>query len=577
MQQHAIPEAPHTRTVRQPPVGGDHALQGRWKPSSPRFHTARWDSNADPLPVHQSKIRLEGARDGANRRIIRLHLRGLELGTQASHRSPQIAARKLPEDFPSTNAPRHADEDPRSWAQELPQVTRYLGKILYVIEPREIGECSVEWPFRDQLSNLLGRYRAEHRSLCHVIGNAALDGDVDHARGEVTRQNADSSLRKMHGINARAAIELQDSLSALERLLQRRPHGPSHRPADESFRENLIVGLGRQIPILSASLEQLAAHDNYYSTVPTRYPPPLVSVILPTYDRMEFLPAAVESVLRQTHTDWEMIIADDGSGPETSAYLRGLADERVRLLWLPHSGCASVVRNAALRVAQGAYLAFMDSDDIWAPTKLEVQLRAMQTAPNRRWSYTALTVIDTAGRPIPDSEFKARIPYDGDILEQVLTVEAILATPAVMAERSLVDEAGGFDDDLVVNEDYDLWMRLAMLSPVTAVAEPLVAVRHKNRDPRYRGNQVGAVEGWVRLYGKMDAALTDPRLRRIARRRRAHFALELSRMYRDAGDRRATRRTLRDALAYSWTSPRWVWRAFKVLVSPLYRRLMRRA
>jgi Tfp pilus assembly protein PilF len=88
---------------------------------------------------------------------------------------------------------------------------------------------------------------------------------------------------------------------------------------------------------------------------------------------------------------------------------------------------------------------------------------------------------------------------------------------------------------------------------------------------------VGAVEGWVRLYGKMDAALTDPRLRRIARQRRAHFALELSRMYRDAGDQRAARRTLRDALAYSWTSLTWMWRAFKVLVSPLYRRLFRRA
>jgi glycosyltransferase involved in cell wall biosynthesis len=292
---------------------------------------------------------------------------------------------------------------------------------------------------------------------------------------------------------------------------------------------------------------------------------------------MEFLPAAVESVLRQTHTDWEMIIADDGSGPETSAYLRGLADARVRVLWLQHSGRISVVRNAALRVAQGAYLAFMDSDDIWAPTKLEAQLRAMQTAPSRRWSYTALTIIDTAGRTLPDSNFKARILYDGDILERLLTVEAIVATPAVMAERSLVTEAGGFDDDQAVNEDYDLWMRLAMLSPVTAVAEPLVAVRHKNRDPRYPGNPVGGVEGWLRLYGKMDAALTDPRLRGIARRKRAHFALELSRMYRDAGDRRATRRTLRDALAYSWTSPRWVWRACRVLVSPLYRRLMRRA
>jgi glycosyltransferase involved in cell wall biosynthesis len=306
-------------------------------------------------------------------------------------------------------------------------------------------------------------------------------------------------------------------------------------------------------------------------------PSPSISVILPTFNRMEFLRAAVESVLRQTEPDWELIIADDGSGEETKAYLRSLDDPRVRVLFLDHSGRPSVARNVAIRAARGTYLAFMDSDDIWVPAKLEVQRRAMRAAPDRRWSYTALTIIDTAGRTLPDSDFKARIPYDGDILERVLTVEAILATPAVMAERSLVAEAGGFDEDLVVNEDYDLWMRLAMLSPVTAVAEPLVAVRHKMRDPRYQGNRVGSGQGWVRLYGKMDAALTDPRLRGIARLRRAHFALELSWSYVDAADRRAARRTLRDALPYSWTSPRWVWGAFKVLVSPLYRRLLRRA
>jgi glycosyltransferase involved in cell wall biosynthesis len=115
-------------------------------------------------------------------------------------------------------------------------------------------------------------------------------------------------------------------------------------------------------------------------------PSPSISVILPTFNRMEFLRAAVESVLRQTDPDWELIIADDGSGEETKAYLRSLDDPRVRVLFLAHSGRPSVARNVAIRVARGTYLAFMDSDDIWAPTKLEAQLRAMRTTPSRRWS-----------------------------------------------------------------------------------------------------------------------------------------------------------------------------------------------
>jgi len=134
MQQHAIPKASNPRTVRQPLIGVDQALQDRWKPSSPPFHTGRWDGNADPLPVEQAKIRRKGAGDSPNGRIVRFHLRVHELGTHASHGHPRTAVRKLPHDFPGSNAPDHAGEDPRSRVQESSQVTRDLGKIFYVIQ-----------------------------------------------------------------------------------------------------------------------------------------------------------------------------------------------------------------------------------------------------------------------------------------------------------------------------------------------------------------------------------------------------------------------------------------------------------
>lgn len=271
---------------------------------------------------------------------------------------------------------------------------------------------------------------------------------------------------------------------------------------------------------------------------------PLISVILPAFNRLEFLPAAIDSVLRQTYADWELIIADDGSGEETRAYLRSLGDPRVRVLWLLHSGRPSIARNAAIGVARGRYIAFMDSDDVWAPTKLAVQVRAMQSAPTRRWSYTALSIIDTEGRAVSDARYKPRIAYDGDIVERLLTLDAIVGTPTVMAERSLIEEVGGFDEALAVNEDQDLWLRLAMRSEVTAIAEALVSVRDKGGDPRYAENLIGAAEGWIRLYGKMVACLSDPRLRAIARQRRAHQAKQLALL-----------------------RARWFWRATKVAIA----------
>jgi glycosyltransferase involved in cell wall biosynthesis len=85
---------------------------------------------------------------------------------------------------------------------------------------------------------------------------------------------------------------------------------------------------------------------------------PNVSIILPTFNRAKFLRLAIESVFAQTYTDWELIIVDDGSAEETRAYLRSIATPQVVTIWLQHSGNPSQVRNAAISVASGRYLAF---------------------------------------------------------------------------------------------------------------------------------------------------------------------------------------------------------------------------
>src|SRR4051794_23876242 len=173
---------------------------------------------------------------------------------------------------------------------------------------------------------------------------------------------------------------------------------------------------------------------------------PTVSIILPTFDRLGHLTRAVDSVFAQTLTDWELLIADDGSGAEARRYLQGLSDPRVTVLWLEHSGNPARARNAALRVARGEYLAFLDSDDLWAPRKLEEQVELLRARPGHRWCYTYADCIDGRGEPV--SGMDLRPPGEGWILEPLLRdLAATIGMPALMAERALVLELGGFDEE----------------------------------------------------------------------------------------------------------------------------------
>ena len=217
---------------------------------------------------------------------------------------------------------------------------------------------------------------------------------------------------------------------------------------------------------------------------------PLVTVVLPTFDRFEFLPSAVQSVFQQTMRDWELVIADDGSGREVRDYLNTLNDgARVRTLFLPHSGNPGRARNAAIAVARAPYIAFLDSDDLWEPRKLERQLAMMRAEEGCDWSYTGVTFIDDEGKPLAVELNRRWTMYRGDVFERVLRDPASVRTPTVViAKTQLVRDVGGFDEaiDRGSGEDSDLWMRLALRSPACIVSESLARIRwhagHWNRD-----------------------------------------------------------------------------------------------
>jgi glycosyltransferase involved in cell wall biosynthesis len=282
---------------------------------------------------------------------------------------------------------------------------------------------------------------------------------------------------------------------------------------------------------------------------------PVVSVILPAFGRLQYLRPTVASVYRQSFQDWELIVADDGSDAETRGYLRTLeADNRVRVLWLTHTGVPAVVRNAALREARGDYVAFLDSDDLWAADKLARQVAILRARPGCGWCYTAISHIDGSGQTLTEPLFGPWLPCDGAIFERLVTGPVVIRTPSVLAERELVARAGGFDETIRSGEDYDLWLRLALMSDVALLDQPLVQVRR--HEENYSRDWEIAFRGRDHSLEKLQATVDLDR-RALLRTERTRNALTLAAKHVSLGNVAGMLRALYGAMPYSWSSPLW--------------------
>jgi predicted AlkP superfamily phosphohydrolase/phosphomutase len=224
----------------------------------------------------------------------------------------------------------------------------------------------------------------------------------------------------------------------------------------------------------TATLVRLAAIDTTTKWVELAnvQPSTLVSVVMPTYNRATLLPRAIQSVLEQQHENWELIIVDDGSTDDTAAVLDALADPRIRCLSKPHTGCCAS-RNAALDVAKGDAIAYLDDDNVMLPLWLKAVAWAFEQRPDVDVLHGARLIDDYLRVHDPDTsgglpwvQFE---PYDRARLEASNTSDM-----GVLAHRAGVPEAH-FDEDLVHFGDWDLFLRLTadkdpLELPVIAVA-----------------------------------------------------------------------------------------------------------
>lgn len=204
---------------------------------------------------------------------------------------------------------------------------------------------------------------------------------------------------------------------------------------------------------------------------------PLVTVVIPAFNRAALLPRAIQSVLDQAYRPLELIVVDDHSEDETPAVLAPHAESgRLRVIRHPQNMGVSAARNTGIRAGRGELIAFLDSDDQWLPGKVEAQVEYFREHREEVLVQTQERWMRQGRRVNPG---RKHLKKSGDIFIDSVAL-CLISPSAVMLRRSLLDEVGLFDENLPAAEDYDLWLRVLARYPAGLIDRELV-IRHGGR------------------------------------------------------------------------------------------------
>jgi glycosyltransferase involved in cell wall biosynthesis len=219
-----------------------------------------------------------------------------------------------------------------------------------------------------------------------------------------------------------------------------------------------------------------------------------VAIIIPAFNAGRFLAETLQSVKAQRIADWTCVIVDDGSSDDTVQIARKFAehDERFQVAVQPQNGGVSRARMEGLAtLPQTPYLIFLDADDVWLPLTLERLLKELEASPQTPAVHGLASFIDAAGEPNMDpalnDRLRRQVLRDGTVVDaapvepttsQMLATWPCVITPGVvLIRRTAWDASGGWDANLSIGEDWELWYRLALKHPLAFVNEPLIRFR----------------------------------------------------------------------------------------------------
>jgi glycosyltransferase involved in cell wall biosynthesis len=213
---------------------------------------------------------------------------------------------------------------------------------------------------------------------------------------------------------------------------------------------------------------------------------PRISVIIPAYNHESYILDAVKSVLEQTWTDFELIIIDDGSTDRTLQVLEGIADPRIRLVRQENRGAAGTI-NRGIDLAQGQYIAILNSDDLYHPERLARMTQHLDDHPEVMLVYSLVQPIEASGSPVQPTNHAAwqkwyedalqQIRRDESSLQSLLKYNYVVSTSNIMMRRSFFDSHEAFNERLTYCHDYELLLRVCKQYPVHGLQERLVHYR----------------------------------------------------------------------------------------------------
>jgi glycosyltransferase involved in cell wall biosynthesis len=266
---------------------------------------------------------------------------------------------------------------------------------------------------------------------------------------------------------------------------------------------------------------------------------PRVSVVIPTYNRAALVVEAVDSVLKQSFQDYEIVVVDNGSTDETAVRLAAFG-RAVRAIRLDNRGWNTVVfRNPGIAAARGELIAFLDDDDLWLPDKLERQIALLDSDGAIGFVYSDLQLLYPDGA-LSEPVLPARHWRGGAVLDELLA-GCFISCSTLVVRRRLLDRVGWFDETLAGCEDYDLLLRLAAVAKAGCVAAPLALRRLHQANASVRtgiGNYQNAIFVLERF---VQRAKLSPRQRFRARRTLARWYAHVGLALAQAGDRSAAR------------------------------------
>lgn len=210
---------------------------------------------------------------------------------------------------------------------------------------------------------------------------------------------------------------------------------------------------------------------------------PKVTVVIPAYNAIRYLPETMETVLNQTYQDFEVLVVNDGSTDETPNWVNQLSEEKpkVRMVSQVNQGLAGA-RCTGVTNARGKYVAFIDADDLWELTKLEKQVNSLESNPQAGLCYTWTALADSEGK----STGRVIASHaEGDVWQQLTEMNIVCCGSTPMIRRSCFDDVGLFSHDVSPSDDWDMWWRISAKYPFTVIKEPLIRYRqHPNNSSK---------------------------------------------------------------------------------------------